>query len=155
MKLRTTWKNQPITATVGGKKHRFRSLFEWRWSQYLELLKLGGEIMDWQYEPPAFQFPDGSYRIDFELLYPNGRYVYHELKGHQDGRANQKLKLMAKYHPDIKIVFVRQRVPKHGREAAKLRTTAKYVERIIDAEREIFPTIRGMIQWNPPIVGEM
>ena len=153
--MKTTWKNQPITATVGGKKCRFRSLFEYRWSQYLELLKFGGEIMDWRYEPEAFQFPDSSYRIDFEVTQRDGTYVYHELKGHQDGRANQKLKLMAKYHPNIKIVFVRQRLPKHGKEAAKLRTTAKYVERIIDAEREIFPSIKGMIQWDPPIVGAM
>jgi hypothetical protein len=70
-----------------------------------------GEIESWEYEPDTFWF-DGvkrgtrSYTPDFKVHYPDGSVVYHEVKGYMDQRSATKLKRMAKYHPDVRVILI-------------------------------------------------
>lgn len=96
---------------IGGKRNYYRSRWEANYARYLEFLKRAGVILEWRHEPKTFWF-DGirrgvcSYLPDFEVGYPNGETVYHEVKGYFDPRSKTKLKRMAKYHPDVKVRLV-------------------------------------------------
>lgn len=127
---------------VGGKAYRFRSGFEVRWAQYLELLKGLGEVYMWQYEPKKFEFEkirSGTvfYTPDFLVHYNNNEIRWHETKGHLKQKDVVKFKRMAKYYPSEKIILVMQNIPQKPtrKSAEKLRRLAnarKYVERVMD-----------------------
>lgn len=127
---------------VGAKTYWFRSGFEVRWAQYLELLKQAGEIVDWLYEPKDFWF-DGikrgtvSYKPDFKIEKEGCIYIWHETKGHLTQKSVTQLKRMAKYHPSEKICLVMQNIPKKAtrKSAEKFRrmeNAKKYTERVMD-----------------------
>lgn len=104
-----TWKQQ--WATVGGVRKYFRSQWELNYAYYLEWLKSKGQIKSWEHEPETFWF-DGvkrgcvSYLPDFKVTENNGSIVYHEVKGWMDDRSKTKIKRMAKYHPDVKLIVI-------------------------------------------------
>ena len=47
-----------------------------------------------------------SYLPDFKVTYPDGAIEYHEIKGWMDDRSKTKIKRMAKYHPDVKLIVI-------------------------------------------------
>ena len=90
----------------------FRSAWEANYARYLEWLKKKGEIFDWKYEPDTFWFFKikrgvRSYKPDFKVWEKQDSKPYYiEIKGWMDPRSKTKLKRMAKYYPQIKIVIV-------------------------------------------------
>ena len=108
-RTKCTWKQQ--WATVGGVRKYFRSQWELNYAHYLEWLKSKGQIKSWEHEPETFWF-DGvkrgcvSYLPDFRVTENNGDVVYHEVKGWMDDRSKTKIKRMAKYHPNVKLVVI-------------------------------------------------
>ena len=133
-------RNRPSTETVGGKTCHFRSQLEYKWAQYLQLLKEQSHIWDWLYEPHTFYFPNEKtapvqYTPDFQVFVPDIGHFWQELKGYHDGPTNSKLRRMAKHYPDEIFELVLQRIPKKNKAkgAGRRRVAAKYTRRIIDA----------------------
>ena len=96
---------------VGGKSCRFRSAWEANYARFLEWQKSRGEIADWVHEPETFWFKGikrgaVSYLPDFKVTRVDGSCEYHELKGYMDAKSKTKLKRMAKYHPEVKMVLI-------------------------------------------------
>lgn len=95
---------------VGGKRIYFRSRWEANYARYLEFLKERGEIYSWEHEPQTFWFEGVkrgtvSYLPDFKVVMNNGETEFHEVKGWMDAASKTKLKRMAKYHPNVKMVL--------------------------------------------------
>lgn len=98
---------------VGGKVYCFRSKWEANYAVYLDWLLTNKQIKAWRYEPKFFDFmPFGKlrgvtrYLPDFEVTENNGEVVYHEVKGHLDGRSKTKLRLMAKHYKTVKLIVI-------------------------------------------------
>lgn len=96
---------------IGGKKKYFRSLWEANYARYLEFLKQHNQIKDWEHEPDTFWFNNikrgcRSYLPDFKIINNNGSIEYHEVKGWYDERSKTKIKRMAKYYPDVKLIVI-------------------------------------------------
>ncbi len=105
---KTTWKSG--WRTIKDKKYYFRSRWEFNYALYLEFLKEQGAIIDWEFEPDTFWFEKikrgvRSYLPDFKIHGKSG-IIYHEVKGWMDSRSKTKLKRMAKYYPDVKLVVI-------------------------------------------------
>lgn len=49
-----------------------------------------------------------SYLPDFRVTTNDNSKEYHEVKGWMDAKSRVKIKRMAKYHPEIKMVIVDQ-----------------------------------------------
>jgi hypothetical protein len=101
----------------GGKREDLgglyvRSRWEANWARYLNLLKSIDEIRGWEYEPDTFEFPvkrgNRFYTPDFKVTLTDGSVEYHEVKGWMSPSGATKLKRMAKYYPQIKIVLIRE-----------------------------------------------
>jgi hypothetical protein len=93
---------------IGGKRCFFRSTWELRFAGYLEMLKKGGIIAEWEYEPQTFWFEGicrgtTNYTPDFKITLPGGGIEFWEVKGWMDARSRTKLRRMKKYHPDVVI----------------------------------------------------
>lgn len=104
-----TWKAS--WQEIGGKRKYFRSKWESNYARYLEYLKQLGEIKEWQHEPKCFWFEGVkrgtvSYLPDFWVLENNGNEVFHEVKGWMDQRSRTKIRRMAKYHPEVKLIVI-------------------------------------------------
>lgn len=88
-----------------------RSMWEANYARYLKWLKEQNQIADWEYEPETFVFHGVTrnpltYTPDFKVTELDGSVVYHEVKGWMDPKSKSKLKRMAKFYPDIKIIVV-------------------------------------------------
>ena len=88
-----------------------RSSWEANYARYLTFLVGLGEIQGWEYEAETFEFEaikrgTRSYTPDFKVTNNNGSVEYHEVKGWMDPKSKTKLKRMAKYYPDIRIVVI-------------------------------------------------
>lgn len=89
----------------------FRSAWEANYARYLNWLKRQGEIRGWEYEPDTFEFGGikrGTrfYTPDFRIENKSGSIEYHEIKGYMDKASATKLKRMAKYYPNIRVVLI-------------------------------------------------
>ena len=109
---------------IGGKRHYFRSLWDYRYALYLELLKATGKITDWQYEPTTFWFEGikrgtNNYKPDFKVIHLKGNEEYVEVKGYQTPTDLTKWKRMAKYHPDVKLRIIKGDFFKANNKALK------------------------------------
>lgn len=107
--------------TVGGKRCYFRSSWERMYARYLEFLKGQKQITEWLYEPDVFWFEEirrgvRSYKPDFKVINTNGSVEYHEVKGHMDAKSRTKIRRMAKYYPEVKLIVIG---PEEYREVAK------------------------------------
>jgi hypothetical protein len=96
---------------IGDKEMFFRSKAEANYALYLNFLIKQKQIKAWEYEPVTFWFPQikrgvVSYKPDFRVLTDENKIEYHEVKGHMDAKSKTKLKRMAKYHPDVKMVLI-------------------------------------------------
>lgn len=124
--MKTDWKNKPSTETIGGKTCNFRSKLEYKIAKYLQLLKDSGHIKDWQFEQTTFIFPDDRYLVDFDILENDGNFYYIEAKGRPDARTKRKLKLLAKYRPEVRVMLVFQ----NKKDIARLGLSKKYCWRV-------------------------
>lgn len=93
-------------AEIGEKRCFFRSSWEFRFASYLEMLKRGRVILEWQYEPETFWFEGvrrgtTNYTPDFRVIMADGTVEFYEVKGWMDARSRTKIKRMAKYHPEV------------------------------------------------------
>ena len=78
------------TTIMNGGEITFRSLFEYRYAVYLELLREQGHIQDWVYEDKEFEleFKHGRYGNtrkyipDFAVLNLKDEWEVHETKGY-------------------------------------------------------------------------
>lgn len=109
---KASWKS--AWREFGGKRHYYRSRWEANYARYLEWLKLNGHIKEWEHEPEIFWFEGVkrgtvSYLPDFRVTENNGSIVYHEVKGWMDARSKTKIKRMAKYYPDVKLVVIEKK----------------------------------------------
>jgi len=107
-KRKTIWKSG--WREIKGKRNYYRSRWEFNYALYLEFLKDKEFIIDWEFEPDTFWFDKikrgvRSYLPDFKIHGKNG-IVYHEVKGWMDPKSKTKLKRMAKYHPDVKLIVI-------------------------------------------------
>jgi hypothetical protein len=89
----------------------FRSKWEANYALYLDFLVKQGQIARWEYEADTFifdaiKFGTRSYRPDFKVFNEDTTFEYHEVKGYMDSRSKTKLKRMAKYYPDVKLILV-------------------------------------------------
>lgn len=105
----TTWKAG--WREIGGVRKYYRSKWEANYAYYLQWLKEKGQIAEWKHEPETFWF-EGikrgcvSYLPDFWVKEISGSEAYHEVKGWMDDRSVTKLKRMAKYHLNVKLVVI-------------------------------------------------
>lgn len=89
-----------------------RSRWEANFCRYLCLLVDQGKIHRFEYEPETFWFEGikrgtRSYTPDFKLWdEPGAEPYYIEVKGWFDAKSKTKLKRMAKYYPEVRIVLV-------------------------------------------------
>jgi hypothetical protein len=96
---------------IGDRRVYCRSLWEKRYTFYLEFLKAHGVIRDWRKEKITFWFKGirrgvCSYLPDFEVTNLNGSVEFHEVKGYLDKRSQTKHRRMAKYYPQVKLVVI-------------------------------------------------
>jgi hypothetical protein len=104
------------TRSRGGKRADlggiyFRSAWEANYARYLNLLIQDGQIKSWEYEPHTFVFEaikrgTRAYTPDFKVIVKGGAHEWHEVKGWMDERSQTRLKRMAKYFPDEKIIII-------------------------------------------------
>jgi predicted DNA-binding protein len=108
----TTWKAG--WRVVGGRSIYFRSKWEANYARYLEWLRVGGHLFEWEHEPETFWFEKikrgcRSYLPDFRVRENNGSVIYHEVKGWMDARSKTKIKRMAIYHPKVKLLVIEKK----------------------------------------------
>lgn len=89
----------------------FRSKWEANYALYLDFLVKQKQIKDWEYEADVFifhkiSFGTRSYRPDFKVFTNNDEIEYHEVKGYMDPKSKTKLKRMAKYYPEVKLILI-------------------------------------------------
>lgn len=99
---------------VGPQRCYFRSRWEANYARYLEWLRSIGQIKAWEHEAHTFWF-EGikrgcvSYLPDFKVTNPGGSVEWHEVKGWMDDRSKTTLARMAKYHPEEKLIVIREK----------------------------------------------
>lgn len=96
---------------IGDKRAYFRSAWEANFARYLEWLRQTGQIQNWEHEPQTFWFDKikrgtRSYLPDFRVIELGGNHTYYEVKGWMDPKSKTKLKRMALYHPEIKLILI-------------------------------------------------
>jgi hypothetical protein len=96
---------------INGKEIFFRSKWEANYSLYLDFLIKQKQIKKWEYEPDVFMFKKiklgtRSYRPDFKIYNNDDSIEYHEVKGYMTPGSKTKIKRMAKYYPNIKLIII-------------------------------------------------
>lgn len=87
-----------------------RSSWEANFARYLNFLITTDYIFRWEYEPDRFDFIEikrgtRSYMPDFKVWDTKDSIpYYYEIKGWMDAKSKTRLKRMAKYYPDIKVI---------------------------------------------------
>lgn len=110
-----TPRNHPYTNVRQGRRadlddQFFRSAWEANFARYLNLLIKNGDIAIWRYEPDTFWFESikrgtRSYMPDFKIWdTEDSEPYYYEVKGWMDAKSKTKLKRMAKYYPEVRII---------------------------------------------------
>ena len=88
---------------------------EARYAQYLELLKLAGEVVKWDFEPVKLRLADSTfYTPDFKVLLPNREVEFHEFKGFWRDDARVKIKVAAELFPEWRFVAVQEVAKRDG-----------------------------------------
>lgn len=96
---------------IGGINKYYRSRWEANYARFLQWLVEQGKIKTWKHEPETFWF-EGikrgtvSYLPDFWIQELDGTDCFHEVKGWMDDRSKTKLKRMAKYYPNVKLLVI-------------------------------------------------
>jgi len=118
------WHNIRTEITIGGKFCKFKSKIEYKWCQYLEILKQLGAIEDWDYEPKKFVFEERFrrrrvYIPDFRVIEKTHglrQRVWHEVKTYLRQPDILKFKYMQADYPSetMVLIFLMLFVP-HGK----------------------------------------
>lgn len=109
----------PHSRTRGGKRddldnRYFRSAWEANFARYLNFLIENGDIMKWEYEPDTFEFTaikrgTRHYTPDFKVFdSKDAEPYYYEVKGWMDAKSKTRLKRMAKYYPNVRVIVFGQ-----------------------------------------------
>ncbi len=94
---------------------KFRSVAEYIYAVHLDRLRRIGRVYKWKYETKTFWFEKirrgaTSYKPDFQVWVTEGdEYEWREVKGYLSPKDKTKLKRMALYYPDEKIVLIGQK----------------------------------------------
>lgn len=96
---------------ISNTKYYFRSSWEVNYARYLEWQLLNKQIMKWTYEEDTFWFEKikrgvRSYKPDFKVTKLNEIEEYHEVKGYMDNKSKTKIKRMAIYYPQTKLIVI-------------------------------------------------
>lgn len=117
-RFRATYiQKNPYSRTWGGKREDlddmyFRSAWEANFARYLNFLVDNGDIIKWEYEPDTFEFIEikrgtKHYTPDFKVFdSEDSEPFYYEVKGWLDAKSKTRLKRMAKYYPDVKVIVI-------------------------------------------------
>lgn len=82
---------------------------ETAWSEQLEAMKLGGDIVAWKYEPFTLILAKRTtYKPDFLVVDAQGFIEIHEVKGHWEDDARVKIKIAARQFPWFRFVGLRR-----------------------------------------------
>lgn len=89
----------------------FRSKWEANYALYLDFLIKQNVVKDWEFEADTFFFDKiksgtKKYIPDFKVTMIDGSVEYHEVKGFTVARDRTKIRRMAKYFPEIKLVQI-------------------------------------------------
>ena len=80
---------------------------EARYAEYLEGLRLGGDIVRWQFEKITLKLAhDMRFTPDFWILYPDGHGELHDTKGFMREDAKLKLKIAVEQFPEFLFAVV-------------------------------------------------
>ena len=98
-------------ATIGGMRHYYRSKWERNYARYLAHLVKLDKIKSFKPEPHCFWFENirrgvRSYKPDFKVIKNDDEHFWVEVKGHMDSKSMTKIKRMAKYYPEEKLIIV-------------------------------------------------
>jgi len=108
-------RNRYSRAKIGKRKDLnnlfVRSSWEANYARYLNYLMSINKLLRWEYESDTYYFEEikrgvRSYTPDFKIFNNDGTIEYHEVKGWMDCKSKTKLKRMAKYYPEIRIVLI-------------------------------------------------
>lgn len=115
-RIRSGQMRSGYSRSAGGKRpdlgnKYFRSSWEANYARYLNWLMAHGEITGWEFEPKTFEFKaikrgNRFYTPDFLVRFPDGSHEWHEVKGWMDAASKTRLKRMARYFPEEKVVVV-------------------------------------------------
>lgn len=146
MRARTVhfeWRNEPQHVFIDGREFNFKSKAEYRWAQYLQLLKNIKAIEEWSYEPTTFEGRMRYRKIrvytpDF-LVMEDGEDIYHEVKTALRQKDITRFKYLKADYPDVKIVLVLMSKPKglsasSRKQVILIANAEKYVERTVFAK---------------------
>lgn len=112
---------------MGEVEKYFKSSWEANYARYLEWQRTQGVLRGWEYESQIFWF-EGirrgcvSYLPDFKVTDNDGGVEFHEVKGYMDAKSKTKLRRMAKYYPDVRVVLI---------DAKRYRAIAKTAKGIV------------------------
>ena len=85
---------------LGRLKQGVMNKTERKYSDYLESLKMNGEIQYYAFDSMKFRLADKTfYSPDFIVLKASGELEAHEVKGHWEDDARVKIKVAASMHP--------------------------------------------------------
>jgi len=115
-RIRRKYGNRPEEVTIGGKTIKVRSQGEKRLAQYLEVLKVGGYIVDWFHEWERVPLGEGTiYLPDFHVFKDNNAQELYEFKGKLHQADILKYELLFRDYPGTVLHLVFE----NKREAAK------------------------------------
>lgn len=135
--LQKKYGNVIITDTIGGKTCTFRSKGERKLALYLETLKVGGYIKDWEHETHKFVFTDTAWLVDFVVRNNDDSFEYFEYKGYVEPRTKKLIRLASEYYPDAQITMVMKDGKGIDKLGPRARSKCKRVCKLKDLTREI------------------
>lgn len=120
--------------------YKFKSKQEYRWAQYLELLRISDDSLEeWYYEPTKFELKkrygkDRVYTPDFSI-YDKDKFVeWHEIKTSLRQKDITRFKWFKADYPDERIILVLNSCPtKNVKQIILLDNARKYVDDVIFA----------------------
>lgn len=121
--------------------YKFKSQQEYKWAQYLNLLKKSGQIADWQYEPRKFEMKERYrkrrvYTPDFlvaDVPSYNARTEWHEVKTSLRQKDVSRFKWFRVDYPDERIILIVTNNPRKTKNKILLDNARKYVDDVIFA----------------------
>ncbi len=129
--FRKVYRNQPITATVGGKEYTYKSrTLELPFAQYLQFMKEAGQIKEWWYEQTTFDFPQAYIKwvVDFDVRNNDDTFEFYECKGFMDkADVCRKLYALRDNRPEVKMTLVFQDKKQMGRLTRRAAACCKRV----------------------------
>ena len=81
---------------------------EQKYADHLEIDKRKGIIELYRYEKITLRLADRTtYTPDFQVMFPDGKIQFHEVKGFMRDDANVKLKVAAEQFPEFQFTLVK------------------------------------------------